>query len=256
MRRALLTVAAILLVGLPSSAEARGWMRPVDGPLLRAFSVGVDRFAAGQHRGVDLGAPPGERVLAACGGRVSFAGRVPRGGRTVSVRCGPLIATYQHLSDVAVTRGQAVVAGARIGSVGQARPRPHVHLGARVAATRDYIDPLTLLSAAPRTAPPLATPVRRPPRLDPAPAPIRPPVLGPAPAALPLDTREPQRTPARRFDTPVAPTVDSSPPAADRTLPWPVWLGLALFGLGLPLGGGILTAGRRRRVAGAVARTA
>ncbi|MGI8730839.1 MAG: M23 family metallopeptidase, partial [Solirubrobacteraceae bacterium] len=89
------TVAAVLLAALAPSAHARGWIRPVDGPLLRAFSVGPDRFAAGQHRGVDLGAPAGERVAAACGGRVSFAGRVPRGGRTVSVRCGPLIATYQ-----------------------------------------------------------------------------------------------------------------------------------------------------------------
>ncbi|MGI8729709.1 MAG: hypothetical protein ACR2LK_06900, partial [Solirubrobacteraceae bacterium] len=40
--------------------------------------------------------------------------------------------------------------------------------------------------------------------------------------------------------------------------PWPVWLGLAVFGLGLPLGGGIVSARRRRRrrAKGAVARAA
>ena len=81
--------------------------------MLRAFAVGPDRFAAGQHRGADLGAPAGARVRAACGGRVSFAGRVPGGGRTVSVRCGALVATYQHLGRVAVRRGQRLLPGAR-----------------------------------------------------------------------------------------------------------------------------------------------
>ena len=124
--------------------------------MLRAFAVGPDRFAAGQHRGADLGAPAGARVRAACGGRVSFAGRVPGGGRTVSVRCGALVATYQHLGGVAVRRGQRLLPGGPIGTVGRARPSPHVHLGARDAATGAYVDPLTLFGG----APPAGVPVR------------------------------------------------------------------------------------------------
>ena len=135
---------------------------------MRPFAVGPDRFAAGQHRGIDLAAPPGARVLAACGGRVSFAGRVPRGGRTVSVRCGSLVATYQHLGSVAVARGQIVMAGGRIGRAGRARPAPHVHLGARVAATGEYRDPLALFAGAPRG--PLA-PIPAPRRAPPVPPP-------------------------------------------------------------------------------------
>lgn len=250
MRSLVLTLTLVVVAALvmpPGSAAAamaaRGWLAPVDGPVLRAFSVGPERYAAGQHRGVDLGAPPGTRVLAACGGRVAFSGRVPRGGRTVTVRCGPLVATYQHLGDVAVRRGQAVVAGGRIGTAGRARPRPHVHLGARDAATGAYVDPLALFRAAPRLAPP-------PLPLGPAPA-ARPPLaLGPSPE-VPRPLRHAPELPAAH---PAAPRPRPRP-ALDR-LPWPVWLGLALVALGLPLGGFVTARRRLRRVPAPVPQTA
>jgi methionyl aminopeptidase len=55
--------------------------------VLRPFSF--DRahpYAAGQHRGVDIGAPTGSVVLAPAEGVVSFAGTVPGGGKTVSIQ--------------------------------------------------------------------------------------------------------------------------------------------------------------------------
>jgi murein DD-endopeptidase MepM/ murein hydrolase activator NlpD len=216
--------------------------------VLRAFSVGPDRYATGQHRGVDLGAPPGTRVLAACGGRVGFAGRVPRGGRTVSVRCGPLVATYQHLGGVEVRRGQLVVPGARIGTAGRAHPRPHVHLGARDAATGEYLDPLALFGGAPRMAPPPLPAARRPLPLGPAPAARAPLPLGPAPAAR----RSLRHTPQVPAAHPAAPRPR---PGVDR-LPWPAWLGLALVALGLPLGGFVTARRRLRSVPAPVPQTA
>jgi murein DD-endopeptidase MepM/ murein hydrolase activator NlpD len=241
MRMVLLTASAVVaLLGLapPAAAAAPGgWERPLDGPVLRRFAISPDRFAAGQHRGIDLGAPPGARVLAACGGRVTFAGRVPRGGRTVSVRCGTLVATYQHLGAVAVRCGQIVLPGARIGRVGRARPRPHVHLGARVAATDAYVDPRGLFAGAPRAVPPPVA-VQRP---------ARPLPLGPSPEA--------RRPLARPWVLPTARPAATPARAGAHRLPWPVWLGLALFGLGLPLGGTV-TVRRRRRTAAPVPRTA
>lgn len=237
-----LTVAAVLalvvaaLVAEPVSGASRGWQRPVPGEVARLFSVGPDRFAAGQHRGVDLGAPPGTRVLAACTGRVSFAGRVPRGGGTVSVRCGPLVATHQGLGVLLVARGAAVARGRPIGTVSAAgRPRPHVHLGARDAATGAYVDPLLLIETAPRVVP-LAPPgggrdaplrPRGPARPRPAVPPAAAPARAPMPHAVP-----PAGDPAR---------------AGDRRLPWPVWLGLGLVALGLPAGGLVSVRTRRRR---------
>jgi len=240
VRLALVIALSVLLAGLAASATsavARGWMRPVDGGVLRAFSVGPDRFAAGQHRGVDLAAAPGARVLAACGGRVSFAGRVPGGGRTVSVRCGPLVSTYQHLGGVAVRRGQVVIAGGRIGTSGRARRGLHVHLGVRVAATGEYRDPLALFGTGPRA--PLA-PVPSARRAPPSGLPPGGRPLGPAPVARRV--RVPLHLPAAPA---VVPSPAHAPGAAAGRLPWAVWLGLGLVALGLPLGGGLLVARRR-----------
>jgi len=227
----LLTILAALLAGCAacaSSALARGWLRPVDGPVVRAFAVGPDRFAAGQHRGADLGAAAGALVRAACGGRVSFAGRVPGGGRTVSVRCGALVATYQHLGRVAVRRGQPLLPGAPLGTVGRARPSPHVHLGARVAATGAYVDPLTLLGG----APPAGVPVV--------------PVAGPRSRPRPLGP-SPPRARVRPFAVPAAPPLVVPRAVGAQRLPWPVWLGVGLVALGLPLGGGLVVLRGRRR---------
>ncbi len=233
-------LAALVLIAclsLASSARAVSWRRPVAGPLLRTFAVAADRYARGQHRGIDLGAPPGADVRAACAGRVRFAGALPRGGPTVSIGCGRLVATYQQLGAIAVVRGQVVLAGARIGAAGRSgdprEPRPHVHLGARDAATGRYVDPLTLFGAGPRALPPLRVAPRR--RTPLGPAPLRPvarhavprPVVAPV-AADPV--RAPRGAPA-------------------PTLPVIVWIGLAAFGLGLPLGGLVARRERRRRPA-------
>jgi murein DD-endopeptidase MepM/ murein hydrolase activator NlpD len=233
---ALLVAAGAAVGPAPAAAVARAapWQRPVRGSVIRAFSLSPDRFARGQHRGVDLAAPLGAPVRAACGGRVRFAGRVPAGGRTVSVVCGRLVATYQHLGALAVRRGQLLAPGVNVGTVGRSvdprAPRPHVHLGAREAASGRYLDPLTLLGAPPRAAPPVGR------------SPRRPLPLGPAP-----------RSAVPRPVPPTASVPGTDPPGAPaRTLPVVVWIGLATFGFGLPLGG-LFTVRRRRR--GPVARS-
>jgi hypothetical protein len=175
----------VLLLAAPA-AHAGSWLRPVDGPVLRAFALGADPYARGQHRGVDLGAAPGSPVRGVCAGRVGFAGRVPAGGRTVSVRCGEIVATYQQLGTIVVRVGQRIAAGAAVGLVGRSGDprtrRPHLHLGAREAATGRYVDPLTLLRTAPPAVSPLApTGSRR--------SPIDAPLRAPAPRlarAVPL----------------------------------------------------------------------
>jgi murein DD-endopeptidase MepM/ murein hydrolase activator NlpD len=242
VRSSLVVLGVLVCLAVPARAAGDGWQRPVDGPVLRVFSVGPDRFAAGQHRGVDLSAPPGAVVRAACGGRVSFAGRVPRGGRTVSVRCGRLVATYQHLGSVAVGRGQVVVAGSRIGWAGSARPLPHVHLGARDRASGMYVDPLALFADGPPGGPP------------PLPVGRRPLPLGPAPVARPARVPRPivQPLPARPL-----PAAMPAPDPRGARLPWPVWVGLGLVCLGVPLGGVVRGRARRRaRAAAPVAQVA
>ena len=79
----LLPVVIAFLVGAP---PALAWTWPVGGPVLQHFQIGDDPYAGGQHRGIDIGAAAGTPVLAPATGLVSFAGTVPGGGRTITIR--------------------------------------------------------------------------------------------------------------------------------------------------------------------------
>lgn len=138
------------LAGSAGATPTRSsWSWPLAGSpsVLRGFEPPAEPWLAG-HRGVDLLASPGEPVLAAGAGRVTFAGWVggvpavavthPDGRRT----------TYEPVLAV-VTRGDELVRGAILGrvSVGGSHclPRACLHWGLRVGSS--YLDPLSLVGA-------------------------------------------------------------------------------------------------------------
>ena len=137
---------------LVATAGALAWTWPADGPVLRPFSVGPDPYAAGQHRGVDIGAAARR---APCShppaGTVSFVGFVPGGGRAVTIATDDGYAvTLLQLGATSVERGSTLAEGTAVGVVGESSDavtlQPHVHLGVRVAADPNgYVDPLGLL---------------------------------------------------------------------------------------------------------------
>jgi hypothetical protein len=143
---AVLAAAAAVLVYVPS---AGAWTWPVEGPVLRPFVFGSDPYAAGQHRGIDIGAPLGTTVVAAAAGRVSFVGTVPSAGRAVTVQTSAgLSVTYLELGATQVARGADVAEGDPIGTIGAAE---HLHFGIRVTAdSHGYLDPLAFLPAHPK----------------------------------------------------------------------------------------------------------
>ena len=149
MRVRFAALSALVVLALPSVASA--WTWPVDGPVLRPFSFGSDPYAAGQHRGIDIGAPSGTPVRAAAGGLVSFAGTVPNGGKTVTIQTPTGYAvTLVHLGSIGVLRGTMVEEGATVGTVGPSGvpdiAEPYVYLGIRVASDEQgYVDPLLFL---------------------------------------------------------------------------------------------------------------
>src|SRR4029079_15287520 len=83
MRRALIFAFAAALVIAPT---AGAWTWPVQGRILQKFVLGDDPYAAGQHRGIDIGAGAGEPVFAPASGTVSFAGTVPVSGKVVTIQ--------------------------------------------------------------------------------------------------------------------------------------------------------------------------
>jgi peptidase M23-like protein len=184
---ALLPVLIALQAGVP---PALAWTWPVDGPVLRPFVLGDDPYAAGQHRGIDVGAAAGAPVRAPAAGAVTFAGTVPGSGRTVTIQTSDgYSVTLVHLGSFVVGRGAAVSEGATVGTVGPSGEpelaEPYVHLGVRrTADEHGYVDPLAFLPAGAAEPPPEAdAPVADP-------APDQP--AEPAQPAAPPGSKQPQ----------------------------------------------------------------
>jgi hypothetical protein len=195
----LLPVLVALQVGVQ---PALAWAWPVDGPVRRPFVLGDDPYAGGQHRGVDIGAPAGTPVRTPAAGTVSFAGTVPTGGKTITIRTADGYAvTLQGLGSVSVARGSAVEEGDVAGSVEESA-EPFVYLGVRKAdEPHGYVDPLGLLA-------PLAPAPDEPAPVEPDPAPA--PAHGSGSmhhghaAPTPLAVEQPTVEPARETQTPRA----------------------------------------------------
>jgi hypothetical protein len=228
----LAALSAFLVLAVPPVAWA--WTWPVDGPVLRPFSFGSDPYAAGQHRGIDIGAPSGTPVRAAAGGMVSFAGTVPNGGKTVTIQTSTGYAvTLVHLGSIRVLRGTMIEEGATVGTVGPSGvpdiPEPYVYLGVRVASDdQGYVDPLLFLP--PRAEPPASPESASDPTSAPAgdssgsDASTPPVVADPPPPVADADgatetgpaTQEPASEPVPQATVPVAGEVPAAAPPVEE----------------------------------------
>jgi hypothetical protein len=208
MRRSVAVLAAAALVHAPAAA---GWAWPVDGPVLRPFVLGNDPYAAGQHRGIDIGASPGTTVRAAASGTVSFVGTVPVGGRTVAVRTPDgLSVTYLELGAALVATGAEVSEGDRIATIGSVS---HVHLGVRVTADpHGYLDPLAFLPARP-PVPARDDPVETAPAVVVQPGPVVTPDAV-EPTVATQSAKKAESEPVMTTPTPKPPTTPKVAPAA------------------------------------------
>ncbi|HEX4018842.1 MAG TPA: M23 family metallopeptidase [Frankiaceae bacterium] len=146
LRRSLLLGFVFLLVAGSGAAAATGsWQPPlVPMTVTRHFEPPPTPYAAG-HRGVDLAGVPGETVVAAGAGEVSYAGLLAGRGVVVVVH-GALRTTYEPVQ-ATVKRGARVAKGEPLGTLQTG------HAGCPVAAClhwgllrgNAYLDPLSLL---------------------------------------------------------------------------------------------------------------
>src|SRR5439155_233905 len=118
MRMRRLAPAVLLLVLFVPCASA--WTWPVRGPLLETFSFDqAHPYAAGQQRGIAIGADAGAPVLAPAAGVVSFAGTVAANGKTVTIQTAAgLAVSLTHLGSIAVQQNDSVAEGVPLGTVG------------------------------------------------------------------------------------------------------------------------------------------
>jgi murein DD-endopeptidase MepM/ murein hydrolase activator NlpD len=131
-------VSAVAVPLLPTPA---GWpLRDV--PVVqRGFAAPALAWASG-HRGADLVAKPGETILAAASGKVTFAGSIA-GKPVVSIDHGTVRTTYEPVV-TALRVGESVALGQVIGVLGTGgHCRGCLHWGLREG--KRYLDPLLLL---------------------------------------------------------------------------------------------------------------
>ncbi len=140
----------VALLAWPSPAHITGdpprWQWPLAGRpvLIRRFQPPPERWLAG-HRGVDVGALPGETVRSAGPGVVGYAAPLAGRGVVTVIHPGGLRTTYMPVR-ASVQPGQAVEAGAPIGVAEDLPghcPTPCLHWG--LLRGDAYLDPLLLL---------------------------------------------------------------------------------------------------------------
>ena len=107
----------------------------------------VDAFGNAGHRGTDIPAPEGTPILAAHSGTVLISGWNDSYGNQVRLDNGAGLSTrYAHMTQTAVTAGEAVTAGQVIGYVGSTGDSTGNHLHFEVMQGGVRVDPLSFVS--------------------------------------------------------------------------------------------------------------
>src|SRR5947207_13869748 len=150
MRRLLL----VLIAMLATAPAAQAWSWPADGPVLAPFSFDpANPYAAGQHRGLDIGGAASAPVRAPASGTVSFAGTVPGSGKSMTIETADgWSVTLTHLGQLGVKKDAVVAEGDPVGALadGSGADAPYVQLGVRrTSDPQGYVDPLGLLPTQP-----------------------------------------------------------------------------------------------------------
>ncbi|MFJ4850389.1 MULTISPECIES: M23 family metallopeptidase [unclassified Streptomyces] len=125
------------------------WMLPVHGAIGTPYHATSSLWSSGYHTGVDFQAAIGTPVHAAGAGTVVEAGWGGSYGNNVVIRhADGMYTQYGHLSSIAVSVGQAVSAGTRIGLSGATGnvTGPHLHFEARTTPVYGSdVDPVAYL---------------------------------------------------------------------------------------------------------------
>ena len=107
----------------------------------------VDAFGNAGHRGTDIPAPEGTPILAAHSGTVLVSGWNDSYGNQVLLDNGADLSTrYAHMTQTAVTAGEAVTAGQVIGYVGNTGDSTGFHLHFEVMQNGVRVNPMDMVS--------------------------------------------------------------------------------------------------------------
>lgn len=126
------------LKSTPTLMPALGHFTSGYGPRMSPYAGRIK-----MHEGIDIGAPTGTPIIAPADGIITFSGAKPGFGNFVQIDHGYGVETiYGHAATLSVKKGQQVVRGDKIATVGNTgySTGPHVHYEVRVNGTP--VDPL------------------------------------------------------------------------------------------------------------------
>jgi lipoprotein NlpD len=125
----------------PSSSASGDFIWPVKGKVIAGF-------AEPRSKGIDIDGKPGDPVVAAAAGRVTYTGTgIPGLGKLVVIRHeSGFITVYAHNRDILVKEQQSVGRGQKIAELGNTdSDRPKLHFQIRKGAAA--VDPMRYLPA-------------------------------------------------------------------------------------------------------------
>ena len=162
LRDTLLSFRTASAIEAARRAPPPNMIMPVSGEVTSRFSRSrfhpiLQIFRA--HRGVDLSASSGTRVVAPASGHVISVGRNFGYGLMVELaHSGGVVTRYAHLRSAAVHRGDSVTIGQSIAAVGSSglATAPHLHFEVLVHGTN--VDPIKFLASTHVTVPPATAP--------------------------------------------------------------------------------------------------
>jgi murein DD-endopeptidase MepM/ murein hydrolase activator NlpD len=134
-----------------TESEITNLQLPVQAPISSAFGLRKDPFSRQTkfHKGLDLAAPEGTKVIAALPGKVLAAGYERGYGNTVVIQHADGVQTkYGHLASINVKAGDSVDSQNALGTVGSTGHSTGPHLHFEVIRMGKSIDPILSCNAA------------------------------------------------------------------------------------------------------------
>ena len=150
LRDTLLSFRAASAADLARRSPPANMIMPVSGEITSRFSGSrfhpiLQIFRA--HRGVDLGAPSGTRIVAPASGHVvSVEWRLGYGLTLELAHSGSVVTRYAHLRSAIVHRGDSVTIGQGIAAVGASGLATAPHLHFEVLVHGSNVDPIKFLA--------------------------------------------------------------------------------------------------------------
>ncbi len=121
------------------------WPCPSSHTITSEFGYRSDPFGGsggGYHSGLDIGAPAGTPIVAACSGTVAWSNFSSTAGNWIGISHGNgVVSVYMHMSARIAQAGQHVEAGQTIGLVGTTGSSTGNHLHFGVQVNGSYVNP-------------------------------------------------------------------------------------------------------------------